>query len=170
MNYENFIGINVDFISYKLIKYSNVNFKWSDDQKAFYNDGEVGLSNILRTDINAQFESYFEIRKTETGEIINLFLRASPESWYFFSYEENKLYIYTSNEELNEFVKEKTNIGKAKIGEFQFGPSDFDEMINFIQTFRAVYFDIDEPYDLQGEVSIKKKKDSDKADEEDDGF
>ena len=114
--------------------------------------------------------SFFEVRKTETGEIINLFLRASPESWYFFSYEENKLYIYSSNEELNAYVKDKTNIGKAKIGEFQFGPSDFDEMINFIQTFRAVYFDIDEPYDLQGESKLKNKKDSEKTEEEDDGF
>lgn len=150
--------------------FSNIDFKWSEDQKAFYNDGEVGLSNILRTDINAQFESFFEIRKTETGEKIDLFLRASPESWYYFSYEDNKLYIYSSSEELNNFVKEKTNVGKAKIGEFQFAPSDFDEMIGFIQTFRAVYFDIDEPYDLQGEVSLEKKSEAEETDDEDDGF
>ncbi len=150
--------------------FSNVNFKWADDQKAFYNDGFIGVSNILRTDINAQFESFFEIRKTETGETINLFLKASPDSWYYFSYEDNKLYIYSSNKELNDFVLDKTNIGKAKIGEFQFGPSDRTETLQFINTFRAVYFDIDVPYDLSGALTVEEEKKSGETDEEDDGF
>jgi len=60
------------------IVFSNVNFKWSEDQKAFYNDGFVGVSNVLRTDINAEFESFFEIRKTEGGETINLFIKHRP--------------------------------------------------------------------------------------------
>lgn len=150
--------------------FSNLKFKWSQDQTAFYNDGNVGLSNILRTDLNSQFEGFFEIRKTEDGESINLFIKASPESWYYFSYENNKIFIYSSNSELNDFVKKKTNIGSAKIGEFQFGPSDLGETLAFINTFRAVYFDIDEPYDLQSELSKEDKKTDEETDEEDDGF
>ena len=149
--------------------FSNINFKWSADQTAFYNDGEVGLSNILRTDINSQMESFFEIRKTEEGETINLFIKAAPESWYYFSYENNRLFIYSSNKEVNDFVLDKTNIGKAKLGEFEFGPSDRAETLQFINTFRAIYFDIDEPYDLQGGVIIEEKKAEEEA-EEDDGF
>jgi hypothetical protein len=86
--------------------FSNLNFKWSDDHKSFYNDGYLGLSNVLRKDINAMFEGFFEIKKTEGGEVINLFIKAAPESWYYFSYEDNKLYIFTSNKELNTFVAE----------------------------------------------------------------
>jgi hypothetical protein len=124
----------------------------------------------LRTDLNSQFEGFFEVRKTENGESINLFIKASPESWYYFSYENNKIYIYSSNAELNDFVQKKTNIGKAKLGEFQFGPSDISETLEFINTFRAVYFNIDEPYDLQSEVSKEEKKKADEADDDDDGF
>jgi len=151
--------------------FSNLNFKWSDEQKAFYNDGFVGLSNVLRTDLNAMFEGFFEIRKTEVGDVINLFIKAAPESWYYFSYEADKLLIYSSNEELNKLVTDKTNIGKAKIGEFQFGPADIDETLDFVNTFRAVYFDIDEPYDLGSAVEEQKSKKKKKAEEdEDDGF
>lgn len=149
--------------------FSNINFKWSDDQKAFYNDGTLGLSNILRTDINAELEGFFEIRKTEAGEVINLFMKAAPESWYYFSYEDNKLYIYSSNEELNTFVLDKTNIGKAKISEFQFGPSDIDEMLGFVNNFRSVYLGIDEPYDLEIMFNPEDKP-KEELDEEDDGF
>ncbi len=150
--------------------FSNLNFKWSQDQTAFYNDGNVGLSNILRTDLNSQFEGFFEVRKTENGESINLFIKASPESWYFFSYENNKVFIYSSNAELNDFVLKKTNIGKAKLGEFQFGPSDLSETLEFINTFRAVYFNIDEPYDLQSAVTKEEEKKTDETDDDDDGF
>ena len=150
--------------------FSNLKFKWSADQSAFYNDGNLGLSNILRTDLNSQFEGFFEIRKTENGESINLFIKASPESWYYFSYEDNKIYIYSSNREFNDFIKKKTNIGKAKLGEFQFGPSDLSETLAFINTFRAIYFDIDEPYDLQSEMSKEDKEKEEKTDDDDDGF
>lgn len=160
--------------------FSNVKFKWSEDQKAFYNDGFVGLSNVLRTDLNAKFEGYFEIRKTESGEVINLFIKASPDSWYYFSMEEDKLLMFSSNEEFNTLVTEKSNIGKAKIGEFEFGPADLPETLDFINTFRAVYYDIDEPYKLNSlteyeepqdtDVDKPKKDDGFGADEDDDGF
>lgn len=149
--------------------FSNLSFRWSDDHKAFYNDGSLGLSNVLRTDINAQFEGFFEIKKTEGGETINLFIKAAPESWYYFSYEDNKLFIFTSNKELNTFVTEKTNIGKAKIGDFQFGPSDLNETLDFIHGFRSAYLGIDTPYDLQGEVVMEAMQGTEE-DEEDDGF
>ena len=67
-------------------------------------------------------------------------------------------------------MKNKSNIGKAKIGEFQFGPSDLAETLSFINTFRAVYYNIDEPYDLQSEMLNENKKTDEETDEEDDGF
>lgn len=154
--------------------FSNVNFKWSEDQKAFYNDGFVGVSNVLRTDLNAKFESFFEIRKTEVGENINLFIKASPESWYYFSMEEDKLLMYSSNDEFNTFLTTKNNLGKAKIGEFQFGPADLPETLDFINTFRAVYFDIDKPYKLDDPAALDEAPEEPTDDlpkeEEDDGF
>ncbi len=154
--------------------FSNVKFKWSEDQKAFYNDGFVGLSNVLRTDLNAQFESFFEIRKTEAGETINLFIKASPDSWYYYSMEEDKLLMYSSNEAFNAFVTSKSNMGKAKIGEFQFGPADLPETLQFINTFRAIYFDIDEDYNLSDPTAIDDKPieslGEEKPTDDDDGF
>jgi len=152
---------------------SNVKFKWSDDQKAFYNDGFVGISNVLRTDLNAHFESFFEIRKTEAEETINLFIKASPDSWYYFSMEEDKLLMYSSNEAFNTFVTSKSNMGKAKIGEFQFGPADLPETLQFINTFRAIYFDIDEDYNLNDPTAIDNSPIDTPIDDlpnEDDGF
>ena len=81
-----------------------------------------------------------------------------------------KIFIYSSNIELNDFVKDKSNIGKAKIGEFQFGASDLTETLSFINTFRAIYYNIDEPYDLQSEMLNEDKQTEKETEEEDDGF
>ncbi len=153
--------------------FSNLHFKWSEEQKAFYNNGFVGLSNVFRTDLNAEFEGYFELRKTEAGETLNLFIKASPDSWYYFSMEEDKLLMYSSNEEFNTYVAAKSNMGKAKIGDFQFGPADLPETLDFINTFRAIYFDIDEPYKLSDPTAIGEDPDNtgdDLPEDEDDGF
>lgn len=64
-------------------------------------------------------------------------------------------------------------MGKAKIGEFQFGPIDLPETLDFINTYRAIYFDIDEPYNLRDPAAMDETPIEEIGDElpkEDDGF
>ncbi len=162
-------------MSPKLVKpiiISEIKLKWSDDQKSFYNENPtMGISNVLRTDINAAFEGFFEVQKAVDGDKINLFIKASPDYWYHFSYEDNKMLIYSSDPKLNDFVKQKTNQGKAKISEFVFAPGDIGETQSFVNTFQRIYYGIKEPYDLGGEIQVdaeEKKKVTD--DDDDEGF
>ena len=156
----------------KPITFAEIKLKWSDDQKSFYNENaSIGISNVLRTDINAKFEGFFEVRKGVDGDKIDLFLKASPEYWYYFSYEDNKMLIYSSDSDLNEYIVQKTNQGKAKISEFVFAPGDIGETQSFVNTFRRIYYGIIEPYDLGGAVKVEeeeKKKITD--DDDDEGF
>jgi hypothetical protein len=164
----------LSLISPNLIKpfvFSEINFKWSDDQKAFYNDGGVlGLSHVLRTDLNAKLEGFFEISKSIEGEKINLFIKAAPSSWYYFGYEEGKLLVFTSNEQVNEIIQQKTNQGKVKIGDMVFALGDIGETLSFINDFRAIYYGIDEPYELNADTNTEDKDKKKVTDDEDDGF
>lgn len=132
----------------KPIVLSNVDLKWSDINKAFYSVGGIGVSNILREDINGSFEGFLEIIKRLDGERIDLFLKASVDSWYYFSYENNKLITYSSNPAYNEFIATKSNAGKSKIGEFVFIPGDESEILTFVNRFRNDYLNIQQPYQL----------------------
>ena len=132
--------------------FSDINLKWSEDQKAFYSDGPLGLSHVLRNDVNAAFEGFFEIRKDQENEGFDLFIKAASDSWYYFGYENNKLITYSSNKEYNDYVANKSNAGKAKIGEFTFIPGDVNETLAFIDSFRSIYLGIDEPYELDAAV------------------
>ncbi|HMR56928.1 MAG TPA: hypothetical protein PKC10_06385, partial [Cyclobacteriaceae bacterium] len=66
----------------KPLVFSNVNLKWSQENKSFYSEGLLGLSHLGRNDVNGAFEGFMEIRKTEDGApVFHLFIKASPDSW-----------------------------------------------------------------------------------------
>ncbi len=133
----------------KPLVFSNVNLKWSPKHKAFYNEGKLGMSNIGRNDINGGFEGFMEIKKSEDGgPVFHVFIKASPEAWYYFGLEDNRLLVQSSNSEFNTLISKKTNSGKAKVGEVAFIPGTDDETLSFINRFRRDYYEIDVPYDL----------------------
>lgn len=153
----------------KPIVFSNTNLKWSQQHKAFYSEGTLGISNIGRTDINGAFEGFMELRKNEDGgAVFHAFFKASPEAWYYFGYEDNRLIVHSSNPAFNDVIVKKTNASKAKVGELVFIPGSDDETLAFINKFRLNYYGLEAPYDLAGGTGASKKKEKKK--EEDDGF
>ncbi len=153
----------------KPIVLANTNMKWSQEYKAFFSEGQLGLSHIGRNDINGAFEGFMEIKKNEDGApVFHLFIKASPESWFYFGFEDNRLMIHSSVPVLNDVVVKKANAGKAKVGELVFIPGTDDETLTFINRYRQNYFGIEAPYDLSAGSSEAKKKEKKK--EEDDGF
>ncbi len=153
------------------IVFPNVNLKWSQDKKAFYSEGVIGVSNIGRTDINGGFEGFMEIRRNEDGTpAFHVFFKASPEAWYYFGYEDNRLMIHSSDPGFNDLITKKSNASKAKAGELIFIPGSDDETLAWINKFRLNYYNLEAPYDLTGGASAAKKKEKKKDDKEDDGF
>ncbi len=152
--------------------FANVNLKWSQKFKAFYSEGNLGLSNMGKYDINGAFEGFMEIRKNEDGSpVFHVFVKASPEAWYYFGFEDNRLMLQSSNQAFNDLISKKTNAAKAKVGELIFIPGSDEEALAFINRFRQNYYGIEAPYDLGGGSSEAKKKEKKKdAKDEDDGF
>lgn len=133
----------------KPLVFSNVRLRWSPEHKAFYSEGKLGVSHILRHDINGGFEGFMEIRRTADGvHVFHVFFKASPESWYYFGIEDNQLLVYSSNDKFNGIVAKRSNAGKAKIGEIVFVPGSEEETLAFINRFRKNYLGIDVPYSL----------------------
>lgn len=133
----------------KSLAFSNVQLKWSQKHKAFFNEGKIGVSHILKHDINGAFEGFMEIRKTEDGgTVFHVFFKASPESWYYFGFEDNRLMVQSSNGAFNDIINKRTNVKNAKPGEVAFIPGSDDETLSFINRFRKDYYSIDYPYDL----------------------
>lgn len=154
----------------KPLAFSNVNLKWSPKHKSFFSEGKLGVSNIGRNDINGAFEGFLECKKNEDGvPVFHVFIKASPEAWYYFGFEDNRLLVYSSNPDFNSIISKKSNAGKVKVGEVAFVPGSEDETLAFINRFRRDYLGIDIPYSLSDAASSATKKKEEKK-EDDDGF
>jgi hypothetical protein len=151
----------------KPLVFSSVNLKWSQKFKAFYSTGNLGLSNIGKYDINGAFDGFMELRKNEDGtQVFHVFFKVSPDAWYYYGYEDNRLMVQSSDPAFNELIAKKSNASKAKVGELVFIPGSDQETLAFISRFRKDYLGIESDYDL-GATSAKKKE---KKEEKDDGF
>jgi hypothetical protein len=129
--------------------FSKVLMKWSPEHKAWYSTDKIGLSNVLRYDINAELDGFIEIkRNAERGTIINIFLQASSDCWYFFGFEDNRLLIYSSNDEFIDIIASKSNINKAGFGEYAFIDGDLPDVLKFVDRFRLEYLGITQPYEI----------------------
>ena len=151
--------------------FSDINMIWSPEQNAFYSEGLLGMSNILDVDLNGAWEGFLEFRTLEDGSsAFDLFLKASAESWYYFSFQDNRLMMFSSNQNFNNEVTKRSNAAKAKIGELVFVPGGRPEALEFINKFRFNYMGIDLPYDLDSEANLNDKEKKKEKTEEDDGF
>jgi len=155
----------------KPIVFSNTNLKWSQKSKSFYSEGTLGISNIGRYDINGAFEGFMEIKKNEDGSpVFHVFFKASPDAWFYFGYEDNRLITHSSNAVYNDLIGKKTNAAKAKVGELVFIPGSDEETLTFINRFRQTYYGLEAPYSLGGDSQTTQKRDKKKDEKEDDGF
>lgn len=130
------------------IVFSKLELNWDADKKAWYSTGRLGLSHILKNDINALVDGFVELKKSDKGDIINIFIQISPDCWYYFNFEDNKLLTYSNNEGYDDLIGGKSKIDKAGFGEYVFVLGDRSDALNFINRFRADYLGITQPYEM----------------------
>ena len=120
--------------------FSDINLKWSDEFAAFYSPDSVGLSNIMKNDINALVDGFVEIKKTIEGDEVNIYLQPDSSNWYYINYFKNTVTLLSSDIAFNALVFEKSKIDKRTSNEqYAFGLSDFYAKENFIYHYKTDY-------------------------------
>ncbi len=129
---------------------SDFDMEWSEEQTAWYSTGKIGVSSILSLDVNAKMEGYLEVSKTAEGDVMSLFINGGPDAWYYLNYNlpENRLIVYSGDPVFNSQVAKKSNVAKAKLGEFILAVGEKQEVLDYVNRFRLLYMDIDEEYQI----------------------
>ena len=155
---------------------SNVNLRWSTKYNTFYSTGQLGVSNMMATDINAQMDGFVEIRKTDNGDEVSIYVESSPEVWTFYDYKpgstpssQGQLAIITSEQEVNDQITATKNSSKASL---DIVPATIDEKTLFVDRYldqyktKAKAAPKPKPQPGQKIVKEEKKKDEKKKDKE----
>lgn len=156
----------------KTLVLSDVQMVWSDEHKAWYSTSPLGISNVMETDINGQANGFLEIKPTEEGTIVNLFMQATPDSWYYFTYQNNRMGIWAYNEGFCDEIGARSKMGKADADEFAFYLSDISETLTFVNRFRKTYLGIEEPYnfDIMPDMIADEEAEEEDKEADRDGF
>ncbi|GAB4001388.1 hypothetical protein GCM10028807_57580 [Spirosoma daeguense] len=156
---------------------ANANLRWSPKYNTFYSTGQLGVSNIMATDINAQMDGFVEIRKTINGDEVSIYLESSPDVWVFYDYKPGngptalgQLAIVTSEQEINDrLLASSKNSGKATLEVFA---AIADEKTIFVDRYLDQYKTKAKPAPKpkvqpgQKVVKEEKKKEEKKKDKE----
>ena len=116
---------------------SNVNLRWSDPHGAYFSIGKIGMSNLGRSDINAQMEGVMEVRRTDVGDEFSLYLELSPDVWYYLDYAQNQLGIVSSDINFNDQILAKSKNAKSK--DMELISLGFEEKAMFLDRFSDFY-------------------------------
>ncbi len=125
---------------------ADVNLKWSNTHKAFYSHGPVKVANINTTEIDRVMTGYVEIRKTLNGDVVNLLLEPTPNNWYFFTYDDNRVAVTTASDEVNAVIAKRSKGEQADRTKLFFVEADFMEKSNFLADFRQKYLGAEAGY------------------------
>jgi hypothetical protein len=147
---------------------TNVDLKWSKQNRAFYSTGKIGVSNAGNTDLNMEMDGFVEIKKTLEGEVVNILLQITDGTWYYFTYDGFSLGTTSSNTAYNAAILGKGK-GKGKPGSFKIYDNTIEEVMVWTQNFRKLYLGIEEPYRLLMAEQSSQTLDKDKK-VEGDGF
>lgn len=123
---------------------ANANLRWSTKYNTFYSTGQLGVSNMAATDINAQMDGFVELRKSVNGDEASIYLEASPDVWVFYDYKpgngpgaRGQLAIITSEQEINDrLLAGSKNSGKVTLDVV---PATIDEKTLFVDRYLDQY-------------------------------
>ncbi|WP_155832803.1 hypothetical protein [Hymenobacter swuensis] len=157
---------------------SQVNLRWNDKRKAWYSVGKIGLVSVGKKDINALIDGYIEIKKESTGDAVELYLEAEPQTWYYLKYSNNVMLAKAQHGSFDEIIGLKAKGDYNTATEYGFYLGDDMEVQTFLNHFRKDYLNettkkkinITQPeptgnFDFDQDASKKKKKKKDPVEE-----
>ena len=124
----------------KLVGYmvlSEVNLIWSAEHAAFRSKGPIGISHILKKDVNAMIEGFVEIKRNANGDAFRILLTPNADKWYYISYDNYRLALCSNDDEFTKLMLAKSK-GEAK-SRFSCVAADPNEKSTFNKEFNLHY-------------------------------
>ena len=87
-------------LSYQLLL-NDVTMKWNKSSMSFQSQGKIGIGFIGDQPLNIYVDGYVELQRKRSGDLLDIYLKANNNTWYWFSYFKGVLMSYSSNQTYN---------------------------------------------------------------------
>jgi hypothetical protein len=85
----------------KTIFFSDVKLVWKQKTESFVSEGPIGIGFIKGKAVNKKMTGIIEMTKKKSGNILNIYIEAAPDKWFFFSYSQNVLRTFSKIDAYN---------------------------------------------------------------------
>lgn len=89
--------------SYEILL-NDVKLYWNEETSSFRSEGKIGIGFIGTQPVNVYVDGYVEIQRRRTGDLIDIYLRADPSTWYYFSYFKGVMMAQAGNNMFNSLL------------------------------------------------------------------
>ena len=118
---------------------NRVDLRWNPKQKAWYSVGKLGLAGVGKQGLNALVEGYVEIKRDNSSDIVEVYLEAEPQTWYYLRYANNVLLAKSSSEEFDGQVSARQRGSIETATDFGVFLGEFDDVDRFRAHFERDY-------------------------------
>ncbi len=90
----------------KSIVLNDVKMVWDDETHTYKSTGQLGVSNILKKQVNRMVNGKMEIEKKKRNDKLHLYMELTDGSWYYFFYRNGVFQTISSNIAYNKIIQE----------------------------------------------------------------
>lgn len=83
---------------------NDVTLQWNPFTMSFISKGRIGIGFIGDQPMNVYVDGWVELQRKRSGDILDIYLKASDNTWYWFSYVRGVLMSYSSNQMYNDIL------------------------------------------------------------------
>lgn len=85
---------------------SELKFYYNKERASYISTGKIGLGIIGKTYVGRMVNGKVEIMRRRSGDVLNIYLEALPDMWYYFNYQRGVLQAISSDVKFNKPIDE----------------------------------------------------------------
>ena len=118
---------------------SKVNLVWDPKQRAWHSVGKLGLGGVGKQGLNALVDGYVEIKRENSADLVEVYIEAEPQTWYYLRYANNVLLTKSSSEEYDAEIAAKQKGSAETATDYGVFLGEFDDVDRFRSHFERTY-------------------------------
>ncbi|HMN06002.1 MAG TPA: hypothetical protein PKD45_09765 [Flavobacteriales bacterium] len=109
----------------KALVFCDLNMEWNAKDEAWQSTGQVGLGTVLKKPVYRYLKGKVEFQRKRSGDVMTVLLMLDEQTYWFFQYTRNYMYVHSSNAEFNTMISELKDDkrqfpGKKGMPDYQF--------------------------------------------------
>jgi hypothetical protein len=127
----------------KSLVFSHVKMTYNPRAKAYLSQGKLGLGNIQKNEVFRYMDGVIQIKKQRGYDILDIYLEADANTWYYFTYTRGVMLAVSSNEQFNKDIdelKSKSKKLKADGPSYRFDLTNKKKKEQFLDKLKQLGF------------------------------